>query len=254
MRDNFDQALAHIFREEGGLADDGNDPGGLTHFGITLPTLATYRGGDVRRADLLALTREEAGAIYRRLYWDQIRGDDLPSGLDLFLFDFAVNSGPRRAIKMIQSLVGTDVDGVIGPKTLAAIERHDSAETIHELYKARMKFLKSLSVWRYFGKGWTKRNDRIRKAALSWVLVKSESTMIERTLGMNDALEATKTALQSRTIWANMIGLASLGLSFFGYGALDVGGLTDAVLQTIAAGSFIASTLFRVTAKKRIVA
>lgn len=65
-------------------------------------------------------------------------------------------------------------------------------------------------------------------------------------------LPETKSILQSRTVWANLIGLASLGLSLFGYGSLDVGGLTDAVLQAVTAGSFIASTVFRVTAKAKL--
>lgn len=69
---------------------------------------------------------------------------------------------------------------------------------------------------------------------------------------MTIALQDTKTILQSRTVWANVIGLASLGLSLFGYGGLDVGGLTDAVLQTVTAGSFVASTLFRIKATTRL--
>ena len=253
MKENFERALTYILREEGGLADDARDPGGLTNFGITLPTLAKYRGQDVKRADLLALTQEEAGAIYRSLYWNRVKGDNLPAGLDLFLFDFAVNSGPSRAVKTLQSLIGVVPDGVMGPISFSALAQHNVEELIHKLASARLQFLKSLSIWRYFGKGWMKRNERIRKAALSWVKPVDLIKTSERTLPMSDTFEATKPALQSRTVWANIIGLASLSLSFFGYGSLDVGGLTDAVLQTVAAGSFIASTLFRVTAKKRIV-
>jgi len=260
MKDNYERALTFVWREEGGVSDDARDPGGLTKYGVTQATLAIARGTDVSRADLLGLTRAEAAGIYRALYWNAIKGDDLPGGLDLAIFDFAVNSGPARAVKTVQTFLGVRVDGVMGPVTLAKITQADPAVFIDALHKARLAFLRSLSVWRFFGTGWSRRNDRVRKAALQWIAETSPTRTTERTGPMakqttntnSNQLSETKSILQSRTVWANLIGLASFGLSLFGYGSLDVGGLTDAVLQTVTAGSFIASTVFRVTAKAKL--
>lgn len=252
MKQNFETALGHVLKEEGGVADHPHDPGGLTKYGITIPTLSSYRKTDVKRADLMALTRQEAALVYRSRYWDKINGDELPAGLDLFLFDFAVNSGPMRAVKTLQSILCIAADGVLGPVSQAAIAQRDHATLIRDLSEARISFLKSLSVWPYFGRGWKARVSRTRNAALKLTVTHASLSTSLRNLPMPSSFETTKTILQSRTIWANLIGLASLGLSFFGYGALDVGGLTDAVLQTVAAGSFIASTVFRVKANAKL--
>lgn len=256
MKENFERALAFVLREEGGVSDDARDPGGLTKFGITQATLAIARGTEVRRADLLALTRAEAENIYRTLYWNKIAGDELPSGLDLAIFDFAVNSGPVRAVKTAQAVAGVRADGILGPLTRDRIANTDPATLVEGLHQARLAFLRSLSVWRFFGNGWSRRNDRVRKTALQWIAQSPLAKTIERTSPMvdqdPDQFQTTKSILQSRTVWANLIGLVSLGLSMFGYGSLDVGGLTDAILQTVTAGSFIASTLFRIVAKAKL--
>lgn len=252
MKENFEIALAHVLREEGGVANHPQDPGGLTKYGITLPTLSAYRNADVKRADLLALTRGEAATIYRTLYWDGIDGDHLPPGVDLLLFDFAVNSGPTRAIKTLQSSLHEKADGVLGPKTKLALTQVSHQTLIRNLADARLGFLKSLSVWPFFGRGWKARVARTHDAALKLIVSDASPVTSSRTLPMPNVFENTKTVLQSRTVWANVIGLASLGLSIFGYGGLDVGGLTDAVLQTVTAGSFIASTIFRVKANAKL--
>ena len=252
MRENFETALHHVFREEGDLSNHPHDPGGLTKYGITLPVLTQARGRDSNRTDLLALTREEAATIYRAQYWDAVGGDELPPGVDLFLFDFAVNSGPSRALRIGQGLVGATMDGRYGPQTRAAFLAHDPKQLINELHRNRLAFLRSLSVWRFFGKGWSRRNDRTRKAALALVIHPSLPPLQERILSMANSFETTKSILQSRTVWANVIGLVSIGLSALGYGTLDVGGLTEAILQTVTAGGFVASTLFRIGAKARL--
>ena len=71
-------------------------------------------------ADMRALTPALVGPLYKRKYWDKVAGDLLPSGLDYAVFDAAINSGPGRAAKWLQELVGVTADGAIGPGTLAA--------------------------------------------------------------------------------------------------------------------------------------
>ena len=119
----------------------------------------------------LALTVKQpvVEPIYKQNYWDGILADELPSGVDWGVFDFAVNSGPDRATKFLQNIVGVDSDGSIGPITLAAITEHDSANIINEMFEHRQKFYESLKTFEVFGKGWTKRNKKTREQALSLI-------------------------------------------------------------------------------------
>lgn len=171
----FEACLAIVLRHEGGYADHPADPGGATNLGITRRTLADWRQVSpwwaLPKAEVRGLQRPEAARIYRALYWQRCRADDLPSGLDLALFDFAVNSGPDRAIRQLQRLLGVVADGRIGPITLAAIAKHNAgpalASLIAGLCDARLGFLSRLKGFATFGKGWTRRVAAIRSAALA---------------------------------------------------------------------------------------
>jgi lysozyme family protein len=163
--------LAQILRHEGGYVDHPSDPGGATNMGITHKTLARWRGIDpwwgLDKAEVRALTRTEAGAIYKALYWARCNGSQLPAGLDLAVFDYAVNSGPDRAIKALQGLVGVSRDGFIGPITLGAIAQRDVRALIEALCDQRMSFLERLSTFLTFGRGWTARVADVRQTALA---------------------------------------------------------------------------------------
>lgn len=144
---------------EGGYSNHPKDPGGPTNHGITLATLRAWRGGVATTADdVKRLTLAEANAIYVAHYWRPIWGDQLPAGLDYALFDFTINSGASRAVKELQGLLsGVAIDGLMGPKTIAAIATHSVSELIKALCNARMRFLKKLKTWKSFGRGWTYR-------------------------------------------------------------------------------------------------
>jgi lysozyme family protein len=163
---NFEASLAAVLAHEGGYVNHPRDPGGPTNFGITLRTLAGWRGRPVTAADVKALPRSEVGAIYRRQYWTPIRGDELPAGLDLALFDYAVNSGPGRAVRDLQRCIGATPDGVLGLITLQAIKARDPASMIHALLDRRLAFMRSLKTWRTFRRGWQRRVEETREAAL----------------------------------------------------------------------------------------
>jgi lysozyme family protein len=107
--------------------------------------------------------------IYKQGYWDKVKGDNLPSGLDFAIFDWAVNSGPGRAAKALQKAVGATADGAIGPKTLEAVEAADAAKTIKAVADEREAFYKSLRTFNTFGKGWLRRNKETRDFALEMV-------------------------------------------------------------------------------------
>lgn len=162
----FQACLADLLTHEGGFVNHPADPGRATNFGVTQATLAAWRGKPVTEQDVRDLTRDEAGAIYRARYWMPIKGDALPPGVDLAVMDFAVNSGQAKAAMMLQQVVGVAQDGAIGPLTLAAVGAADPRAVVTGLCDARMAFLRSLSIWPTFGKGWTRRVSEVKAAAL----------------------------------------------------------------------------------------
>ncbi|MDR7036095.1 lysozyme family protein [Methylobacterium sp. BE186] len=164
---NFERALALVLQHEGGYVDHPADPGGATNLGITIGTLSGWLGRPATKAEVKALTRAAVAPIYRRNYWDAVRGDDLPGGVDYCVFDFAVNSGQGRAIPSLQRAIGVADDGVIGPITLANVASRSSTQTIERICDDRMVFLRRLSTWPTFGKGWTKRVEGVRVEALA---------------------------------------------------------------------------------------
>lgn len=251
-KSNFDRALTFVLRFEGGYADHPADPGGATNMGITRAALAAWRGQPVSKADVRALKRAEAAAIYRARYWDAIRADELPSGLDLALFDAAVNSGPSRSVRLLQRALGIKQDGRLGPVTLAAITSAQPARLLASLCAARRDFLKSLPTFPVFGRGWSTRVDALETEALKLVqrIPASPSSPRPKEIPM----DMTKSILTSRTLWANTIGLFALGLSALGFNTstLDTSALTESLFQAVAAGSFIVSSVFRVVATKRL--
>ncbi|MBI1263317.1 MAG: hypothetical protein GC187_01120 [Alphaproteobacteria bacterium] len=155
--DRFETVLAHVLHWEGGFSDHPADPGGATNYGITHGVLAQWRGQPVSREDVRALTLAEAGAIYRARYWDACRCSDLPPGVDLMVFDAAVNHGPRQAALFLQRALGAADDGVIGPRTLAAAARQDAGQTVCEIAARRMVFYARLNTFPSFGLGWARR-------------------------------------------------------------------------------------------------
>lgn len=169
-RANFAAALAGVLEHEGGFVNHPADPGGATNLGVTLGTarrlgIDVDGDGDTDIIDIKLLKPADAAKVYRSEYWNKVRGDDLPSGVDYAVFDFAVNSGPSRAAKYLQALVGVAQDGAIGPKTLAAVEAYDPAKLVDRLCDRRMTFLRNLSHWATFGKGWTRRVEGVRVVA-----------------------------------------------------------------------------------------
>ena len=159
MRQNFDACLSEVLRHEGGYVFHPRDPGGETNLGISKRTYP--------RENIRGMTRDRAALIYRRDFWDAVKGDDLPAGLDLVAFDAAVNSGQIRSAKWLQAALGVAQDGHIGPVTVAKAQVADAATAIGRACDARMAFLRRLGTWDAFGRGWTRRVDAVRAAALA---------------------------------------------------------------------------------------
>jgi lysozyme family protein len=164
----FAACVAEVLRQEGGYIDHPADPGGCTNRGITRATLVIWRRQPVTCAEVATLGEAEARAIYRAHYWNAVRGDDLPPGLDLVVLDAAVNSGRRRSVSWLQQAVGVEPDGAIGPRTLAAVRAvNDHRALLRRLCALRLDFLRGLPAWPEFGRGWQRRVDAVRDRALT---------------------------------------------------------------------------------------
>lgn len=156
MNGNLDACLAVTLPNEGGWSDNPKDPGGATMKGITLSTFRRYVPG-ATRDDLRAISDKWVQTIYRDGYWEPVRGDDLPAGVDLATFDFGVNSGPGRAAKALQGVAGVAQDGRIGTVTVDAVHREDATDVVKKLCARRLGFVKGLKTFATFGRGWSKR-------------------------------------------------------------------------------------------------
>jgi lysozyme family protein len=145
----FDFAVEIVLQNEGGYVNHPSDPGGETKYGITKRQYPDL--------DIANLTVEHAKEIYKQDYWDAISGDRLPPRVAALVFDCAVNQGPKRAIKFMQTALGVSADGAIGPRTLNAAYMADAASFATKLGAERALHYASLSTFDVFGKGWMRR-------------------------------------------------------------------------------------------------
>lgn len=165
--ERFGECLAHVLRHEGGYVDHPRDPGGATNMGVTIGTLSDWIGRPATKAEVRALSRDLAAAIYHRRYWLPVRGDALGPGLDLVVFDYGVNSGPARAVRTLQAALGVDMDGVMGAVTINALAGRDREPLIRDVSARRRAFLRGLSTYDTFGRGWERRVAEVEAAALA---------------------------------------------------------------------------------------
>ncbi|ATR23221.1 hypothetical protein CTJ15_20385 [Roseomonas sp. FDAARGOS_362] len=164
--ERFDRCLAVVLQQEGGFVNDPQDPGGATNMGITRDVLSAFRDRAVTVDEVRDLSRAEAREIYRARYWTPMRCAELPPGVDLGVFDFGVNAGPSRAVKLLQKAVGVMADGSIGPITLAAARALEAERLIASFSEARLAYYRSLDGFARFGRGWANRTEAVRMAAL----------------------------------------------------------------------------------------
>jgi lysozyme family protein len=166
VKQNFDKSLEMLLKHEGGYVNHPRDPGGMTNLGVTKRVYEAWVGHEVDEAAMRALKPDDVAPIYRANYWDAVWGDHLPSGVDFSVFDWGVNSGPARAIKALQRIVGSVSDGIMGPKTMQAVMDMDAEKIIDLMHGERQRFYERLDTFDTFGRGWTRRNNETRQAAL----------------------------------------------------------------------------------------
>lgn len=163
---SYDEALKRVLAHEGGYVNHPRDPGGPTKFGITIATYRRYVKTDANADDIRNMQLPQAKEIYRRGYWNVLRCDELPAGLDYAVFDYGVNSGNARATQALQHLLGFPADGRMSDEVIRQAKTRTPADLIVQLCDRRLAFMKSLKTWPTFGAGWERRVREVRRAAL----------------------------------------------------------------------------------------
>jgi lysozyme family protein len=168
-----------VLNHEGGKVNDSRDPGGKTNQGVIQRTFSAWlKKNGMKDRDVYTMKDWERDVIYAELYWEKVRGPELPSGLDYVLMDVGVNSGPSRGVKLFQSAHGIKPrDGVFGPITMSAVHAMRSEpdgpfveskveDSIRKNTAERMAFLMNLPHWPTYKNGWTRRVNEVRSKAI----------------------------------------------------------------------------------------
>jgi lysozyme family protein len=210
---NFPDCLSITLHSEGGLSIERTDPGNWTGGKIGQGTLKGTKYGISAAAfpnlDIRNLTLNDVKPIYKAKYWDKIGGDTLPPGFDLATFDYAVNSGPARALRDAQTVIGAPADGKFGPITRAKAATAGTKE-IKALCARRLSFMQSLAIWKTYGKGWSARVAKIEAKAVAMYLRGQPGVDVKAALA-DEASKAEKTAVTLRKAGAAIAVSASGG-------------------------------------------
>lgn len=249
MDRNFKACLAEVLKHEGGWADNPKDPGGATMKGVTLANFRKYVKPNATKEDLRKITNAQIQTVYRRFYWDAVNGAELPDGIDMAVFDFAVNSGPSRAAQYLQKVVGVNQDGKIGPATIKSSRDMLPAAVISRLCDERLAFMKRAKgsagaskgklLWPTFGKGWQKRVDAVRSFSLklSAQPTPEKPTVVTETVEVPVPVEkpvvpkSVETEVRQKTNWLS--GIFGAGGLFGGLSAWMAGMDKDALILTL---------------------
>lgn len=225
MLQNYDEALRRLLEHEGGYSNHPSDPGGPTNWGITIIDARKYWKRDATAADVKAMPLAVAKRIYKQKYWDAMRCTELPAGVDYAIFDYGVNSGNSRAIKVLERILGLPPDGRPDDKLVAAAAEYDERELVAAICDERLRFLKGLKTWPVFGRGWGKRVSDVR--AIGWRMAGEAATAPSvppppvlqfetaeppppaETAGKAIDPAEQKTIGKSKTVWSVVIGIAT---------------------------------------------
>lgn len=175
MEYNFPRSFELVVSPEveGGYVDHPADRGGPTKYGVTIETLKRWRRADVTKDDVRDLDLNEARAIFHTWYWSAVQGAEWRTGVDLSMFDMAINHGRMRAIMILQSAVGVKDDGYIGPVTRKAVRERTGEAVINACFTVRRAFYDAIvdndPTQAVFRLGWAARNKHITEVGLKWL-------------------------------------------------------------------------------------
>jgi Glycosyl hydrolase 108 len=165
---NFRRCVDIVLAQQGGFFVDPNNPGAATQFGLSLDVLKDWRKDQsLTTEDVGKLRPEEAREIYRTRYWNVLRCDDLPVGVDLVVFDFGVDTDPGRSAKMLQQVVGAAADGSIGDATIAATKAASRGDVVRDMSNRRLAYYRDLP--NAASLNGTNRANAVEKSALDMI-------------------------------------------------------------------------------------
>lgn len=172
----FERCLAKVLVHEGGYSNNPKDPGGATMKGVTQRVFTEYLTANGKPSrDVKTITNDELQALYRKRYWDIAKLDRLAPGVSYVVFDGNVNSGVSQSIKWLQralqamGLYQGAIDGIIGQGTiLAAGGVNDNDALVAKIIERREAFLRSLTTFKTFGKGWISRIKDVKAVGQAW--------------------------------------------------------------------------------------
>ena len=153
MKQNYQYCLTNLLKDEGGYSNNPNDAGGPTNFGITIADYRMYINPKGTATDVKNMSVEQAKLIYKSKYWNKVDGDNLPSGVDYAIFDYAVHSGVSRALRINKKFENYE----------------DAGARVNAICDERLSFLKSIrggSDWQHFGRGWSSRVLNVRNKSI----------------------------------------------------------------------------------------
>lgn len=232
MKSTYARAMKGIRLSEGGYSNHRKDPGGATNFGIIQTVYDEYRSSKrMAKQSVRLISETEVNDIYKTRYADKVRYDELPAGIDYATLDGAVNSGVSRGAKWLQAALGISADGVVGAGTISASAKADAIKIVKAMCAKRMSFLRGLTIFSTFGKGWTSRVSRVEAESVSMAMeargISAKSLPLALTAEADDAAAKSKkanaggtasgagaagsagTATQT-TDWSNVAGLESI--------------------------------------------
>jgi lysozyme family protein len=177
MQSNWKLSFELMLKSEGGFSDDERDKGnqlpdgrkGSTMLGVTQFNWEKHVGHEVTHDQMRKLTPANVEPLYKKKYWDVVRADELPGGIDYMVFDMGVNAGPGRSIKLLQSAVGVTADGGLGPITMAAVLAIDPITLIERFSAEKVVFYRGLDDYPTYGTGWLNRVSVVKARALKMV-------------------------------------------------------------------------------------
>lgn len=167
----FDDAFAYVVGEEGKLSLDPQDRGNWTGGQVGVGELKGTKYGVSAAAypllDIPNLPLSDAKSLAKREYWDKIGGDVLQYGIALCMFDFGYNAGIHEAVTTAQRALDLVVDGVLGPKTMVALEDASVKKFVPAFTAYRIAAYHQMSGFEHNGRGWTDRANLTAQKALA---------------------------------------------------------------------------------------